>query len=352
MTATAEIVFVACNRNRHRFREDPSFTHRCANMALALGKLGVRSELVHFTSLIRHRRFKVAVFHRPRNLLPLNIIAGWMRLTGTVLIADMDDLVFDEGLARHSPAVLNGRLHLQKIKRQFVSHRLAAARFNRITVSTDPLAEHARQCFPSAQLAVVPNGVPCAWQHLAQPIPAIPAEPVLLYLPGTPSHDRDFERFSPAVGAFLAKHPAARLEITGPLRFSLPAPNGQVVHREKLPFDSYHECFQRGWVNLAPLEPTPFTRCKSALKVMEAAFWGRPTVCSPTPDTERFREAGALPADDAAACLAWLEALLDPDRYEQLCTGLRERVLAAADMVPIAKKFIKFSGLAPPSGKT
>jgi glycosyltransferase involved in cell wall biosynthesis len=347
MTGSADLAFVACNRNRRRFRADPSFTHRCENMALALQSQGIRSELLHFTSLPLRGRFKVVVFHRPRHHPMLNFMRAWLRWKGTTLVADIDDLVFDEALSRFSPAVLNGRLSLRKIERQFGSHRRALAGFDRITVSTEPLAEHVRRCFPKASLAVVPNGVPCAWQSMGIAASGPPSEPVILYLPGTPSHDRDFGLYAPAVAAFLAKYPQAQLEITGPLRFSLPARNGQVVYREKVPFAVYHECFRRGWVNLAPLEETPFTRCKSALKVLEAALWGVPTICSPIPDAERFLGAGALFAKDSAACLSWIEKLMDPQYYEGLRARLREKVLAVADMAPIVRRFRALVGILP-----
>jgi glycosyltransferase involved in cell wall biosynthesis len=348
MTGSADLAFVACNRNRQRFRTDPSFTHRCENMALALQARGIQSELLHFTSLPWSKRFKIVVFHRPRRHPLLNFMYIWLRWLGTTLVADIDDLVFDESYAGFSPAFLNGRLTLRQVQQQFRSHRRALAEFDRITVSTEPLAEHARRCFPESRLAVVPNGVPWTWKRMEEAASNSPSEPVILYLPGTPSHDRDFGIYAPAVTAFLAEHPQARLEITGPLRFSLSARTGQVICREKVPFEVYHECFRRGWVNLAPLEETPFTSCKSALKVLEAGSLGVPTICSPIPDAERFLGAGALFARDSAACLVWLEASLNPDRYRSLRAGLRKKVLAVADMEPIAKRFGRFVGILPP----
>lgn len=349
MNGCADLAFVACNRNRHLFRTDPSFIHRCENMAVALLQFGVRSELLHFTSLSLCKPFKIVVFHRPRHHPVLRLICTWLRWRGAKLVADIDDLVFDAALARFSPAVLNGRLTLSQIKQQFESHHRALAGFDRITVSTEPLSEHLRRCFPKVHFAVVPNGIPCNWKKLNAPAPEYPREPVILYLPGTPSHDRDFGLFGPAVAAFLQKYPQARLEITGPLRFCLSARKGQVVHRERVPFEVYHEHFRHGWVNLAPLEQTAFTRCKSALKVLEAGFWGVPTVCSPIPDAERFRGAGALFAEDSEACLAWLEASMDPTRYQAFRAALQEKVLAVADMPPIAQRFGSFIGILPPN---
>jgi hypothetical protein len=174
----------------------------------------------------------------------------------------------------------------------------------------------------------------------------MPGAPVITYLPGTRSHDRDFAVYAEGVAAFLAKYPEARLEVTGPLDFTLPARAGQVVHREKVPFDRYHDRVRAGWVNLAPLEVTPFTRCKSALKVLEAGYWGVPTVCSPIPDAVRFEDAGALFADDAEGCYVRLEAMMDEAGYRRATEGLSARVLAVADVDREAGRFLELAGVA------
>jgi hypothetical protein len=60
----------------------------------------------------------------------------------------------------------------------------------------------------------------------------------------------------------------------------------------RVPFSDYVNHLKLGWVNLAPLEITPSNHCKSALKVLEAGYWGIPSVYSPYPDVERFVDAG------------------------------------------------------------
>jgi len=325
------VAFVACNRNAGRFRGDPSFIHRCENLAHGLDALGIGTELMHLTSLPLRPRHEVAVLHRPRHSLRLRVATSLLRRAGVRLVADVDDLVFDEGLAGFSPGVMNGLLTLKETRDQFSANRRALERFELITVSTEPLAEHVRRCFPSAQVVIVPNGVPRQWRSLPRRS-APPDAPVITYLPGTRSHDRDFAVYAEGVAAFLAKYLDARLEVTGPLKFTLPARPGQVVHCEKVPFERYHERVWGGWANLAPLEATPFTRCKSALKVLEAGWWGVPTVCSPIPDAQRFDGAGALFAHDAEGCYMRLESMMDAARYRGLTEGLPARVLAVADV--------------------
>jgi hypothetical protein len=285
-----------------------------------------------------------AVFHRPPQSLHLRLLLAVLCRRGAKVLADVDDLIFDEALAEFSPGVLNNLVTLKETRRQFAANRRALARFDAITVSTEPLAEHVRRCFPSARVTVLPNGVHRSWRSMSERGEK-PSAPVITYFPGTRSHDRDFGVYAEGVAAFLAKYPEARLEVTGPLNFGMTARPGQVVHREKIPFDRYHEHVRTGWVNLAPLELTPFTRCKSALKVLEAGYWGIPTVCTPIADAERFRNAGALPADDAEACFRWLEAMMDPARYREVTEGLSQRVLEVADVDREARRLLEFAGL-------
>lgn len=353
--------FVACNRNRHRFREDPSYIYRCENLGTALQAAGHRVSFVHLSAVFNGDLPDVAVFHRPPYSLRLAVVLHWLQHRGVTLLADVDDLVFDEALAEYSPGVMNGLVVLKETRRQFAANHQALARFNAITVSTAPLAEHVRQCFSGARVGVVPNAVHRSW--LAVGIAAdctslneLRADsyrwdaPIVTYFPGTRSHDRDFVVFAEGVGAFLAKYPQARLEVTGPLRFDMTARKGQVVHREKQPFAHYHEQVRTGWVNLAPLLRTPFTRCKSALKVLEAGYWGVPTVCSPFPDADRFQGAGALYAQDAEACFEQLEAIMEPGCYREVTAKLSERVLALADADWVAQQFLRFVGSLPTGG--
>ncbi|WP_291991767.1 hypothetical protein [Candidatus Accumulibacter sp. ACC003] len=338
------IAFLACNRNPRLFRQDPSFIYRCENLGLALQGMGHRVSWLHWSTLRPGQRFDVAVFHRPRHSLLWRSLLWWLRRHGTTLVADVDDLVFDPQLSRYSPSVVNGQMALPKLVRQFAEHAAALACFDKLTVSTDALAVHVRRCFPKATARVLPNAVHLAWRDAEKGREARIAQAVVTYFPGTRSHDRDFAVYADGIARFLHANANARLEVTGPLDFKLRARDGQVVHLEKVPFAAYAERVRTAWVNLAPLEATPFTRCKSALKVLEAGYWGTPTVCSPLPDAQRFRSCGALFASDAAECCAALQELLVPAHYAALTRGLSERVLAQADVWRTADEFLKFVG--------
>lgn len=334
--------FVACNRNAERFREDPSFIYRCQNMAAALTAAGHQVSLFHLTKFPFGKHFDAVVFHRPHRTLRFDLTL--FRLKGhkrCVLIADVDDLIFDEAYAEFSPGVVNGLVPLPATRKKFLAHRLALGKFDLITVSTLPLAEHIATSFPTARVEIFPNAVPLAWRKAEGSPLRLEKEQVISYFPGTRSHDRDFSVIVEPLARFLAKYPQSRLQVTGPLDFELPARTAQVLLRAKVPFDVYPALFREAWVNLAPLESTPFNRCKSALKVLEAGYWNVPTLCSPSPDTERFIGAGALPAGTPDLWFEQLESLLDPDRYRTLTEKLRERVLKIADITGDAARLVQ-----------
>jgi hypothetical protein len=258
------------------------------------------------------------------------------------MVADVDDLIFDPSLARFSPGVANGMVSPKATARQFLAHQRAMAGFDRITVSTAPLMTHAAALFPQAQVAVVPNAVHWRWRDM--PANDVPRQPGLIsYLPGTRSHDRDFAGVAGALTRVLARNPQAHLRVTGPLNFALDARPGQVTHHQKLPFDQFHTGLLGASVNLAPLEDTPFTRCKSAVKVIEAAWWNIPTVCSNWPDARRFAQTGALIANTEAAFEAALKRLLtDEAHYAAVSDGLRARLLPLADVHQVAQDWLGF----------
>jgi len=121
----------------------------------------------------------------------------------------------------------------------------------------------------------------------------------------------------------------------------MPALVRSSIARPRVPFSTFHTQFREPHVNLAPLEHTPFTECKSALKVMEAAWWNMPTVCTPIPDVMRFANAGACLAGNAEAFEAHLEQLLsDPTHYQSASDGLRDRVRPLADVYAVARDWV------------
>lgn len=344
MSRPLAIAFLACNKNPDRFREDPSFTYRCENLALALAAQGHEVTLSHLSRPGWGRRPDIVVFHRPQLSWRFWWVQRQLRGQGVRLVADVDDLVFDPALAHHSPAVLNRQLPLGTLRRRFWRHRQALRLFDRVTVSTQALAQAlAAEPGPggAARIFWLPNAVHRSWRTQAEPAAQDRAEPVLRYLPGTRSHDRDFAQVAPLLSSLLRARPGLRLELVGPLTHALDVPADQVQHRPRVPFADYLSEVRRPGIHLAPLEATPFTACKSALKVIEAAFWNQPTVCSPLPDAQRLVGAGACVATTVADWRHWITRLLDePAAYQAVTCGLRSRILREADIDLLARDWL------------
>ncbi len=187
---------LASNRNPRRYLADTAFIYRCENPGHALRAMGLDVSWGHIRGWRRHAADCVVV-HRPRVSFRLWQLLRGLRRAGARLVADFDDLVFDESLARFSPAVINRSAPLRHLRRWFRERHAAVDWFDQITVSTDELRRHAERCFPG-------------------------------------------------------KHPEVQLRVTGPVDFDLAVPPQQILRRDKVPFAAFAGQFAGIWVNLVP----------------------------------------------------------------------------------------------------
>ena len=367
------IDFVATNKNAERFREDASFVYRCENLALGLEAIGTQAALHHLRSYHPSADTQAVILHRPKFTPRLVWLIGRLRLAGIPVVADIDDLIVDPDFASASPAARNGALPLHKVVKQFKSQQRALRLVDLISVSTAPLAMHIERLFPGKPTLLLHNCVHATWRSEPETSWVKGSPRVILYMPGTKSHDRDFQQVVPVLAKFLGAHPEVTLDITGhlsaertrELERSLAKYNtaavAQIRHSPKVPFKDFAERFQGGWLNLSPLETSAFNDCKSALKIIEAGFWNIPTLSSPNPDADRFANDGAIIADGEDAWLRALERLLDDATYEQRTTDLRARTLELADIEENAALLLEalaplrftelLSGILPAAGK-
>ena len=369
------IDFVATNKNAKKFREDASFVYRCENLAHGLEAIGAKTALHHIAVYQPSADTKVVVLHRPRFTPRLVWLIGRLRLAGIPIVADIDDLIVDPGFASASPAARNGALPLHKVQKQFTSQQRALRLVDMVSVSTAPLGEHIGRLFPGKPTLLLHNCVHASWRSAPTRRWTEGSLRVILYMPGTKSHDRDFQQVVPVLARFLGAHPEVILDITGHLSAERTGelerslanaqggtgPSSQIRHTPKVPFREYADRFQEGWLNLSPLEASPFNDSKSALKIIEAGFWNIPTLCSPNQDAQRFTDAGAIVAEGDEAWFAALENLLDNSFYEQRTHDLRAKTLEIADIEENAALLLAavhslrptplLSGLLPTNGK-
>jgi glycosyltransferase involved in cell wall biosynthesis len=311
------ICFVSETGRGERPISDPSVRYRCYHPAEVLAGQGNFVSVYSAAQFYKDPNldFDVYVFHRPNtargNFLP---VLRHLRKAGKTLIADYDDLIFgDEEIALQSSAAKNGTLTPERAIAAFESNLSGLREFDKVTVSTAPLALRVKEFNPEADVSVVPNIIPPSIlsvhgeleTHLApRPHTAIG------YFAGTKSHDKDFPVVADALHRVLMENPDFTLMVIGPVavpRALAALPNvstAPVVNFLRLP----------GLMTLcstviAPLEMSDFNACKSRVKFLEAALSGCRLLASPIPDMQAIGPArlGLMESLDD-----WYEALSAP----------------------------------------
>ncbi len=254
---------------------------------------------------------------------------------GVRLVADFDDLLF-AGEPTDYPLVLSGALSETECAERIERYRVGLSVFDAFTAATEALRDRLVEALPDADVAWTPNGLSGLWLrqgHALYPRWS-PGEPrVVRFLAGSPSHDADLAQVVSVLGEFLRGRLDVRLEIVGPVRLEpghLPA--DRVSFRALVPYLELPRLLASSWVTIAPLRPSPFTRCKSAIKFLESAAFGAPCIASssdaaPWPDATRHREGGILLAGDESEWWEALNRMMDDD--ERRAVGRRAETWVA-----------------------
>ena len=248
------------------------------------------------------------------------------RAKGVRVIYDADDLVFDPGTVL--PLGVQALL-----APAFQAEQLATLReCDAATFSTRPLVERAatlgaraprllRNAY-SVGLSAASDG--CTRRHRDGRV-------VLGYASGSATHDADLAVAAPALASLLREQPQVELRLIGPV---VPPPEladlPGLRRLPAVPWRSLPMLLADLDLNLAPLDASnAFVRSKSAVKWIESALVGVPTLASSTP---AFQEAigaderGAL-AETSADWTRQLAALVDDS---ELRRRLGERARAHA----------------------
>jgi GT2 family glycosyltransferase/glycosyltransferase involved in cell wall biosynthesis len=226
------------------------------------------------------------------------------REQGAKIIFDVDDLMFDPGLARRDV--------IDAIRTLGISEEEVSAFYGRIlntfaqsdygSAPTSFLAHQMRRFQKPA--FVLPNGFDHDTLRISRA--AVRMRRISLadgidrigYAAGTRTHQKDFRLASASVARVLRERSNARLvlfshegsSIVDLSEFPELEPlHNQIEFREMVTLNELPNELARFDVNLAPLETSnPFCEAKSELKYFEAALVGVPTIASPT---EVFRDA-------------------------------------------------------------
>ncbi|MDT0164738.1 glycosyltransferase [Actinotalea sp. AC32] len=267
--------------------------------AEALRLHGVRAVVRHYRDPelpeLAARADAVVLYRVPATRQVADLVAAVRaRPRAVPVVFDIDDLIFDPGLRGqvHGLHVLSEdeeALWWRGVARYRTTMEMCDAYIG----STEALCDHATTVtgLPSFRF---PNGAGRDLARLSEEAMRAPREdgpPRIGYFSGTNTHDADWAVIEPAVVRVLAERPEVELWLGGMLTTG-PAlePYADRVRRlPMLPWTELPARLRQVDVNLAPLVlDNRFNEAKSAIKWLEAALVGTPTVASPT---QPFREA-------------------------------------------------------------
>ena len=262
----------------------------------ALRSRGVRTTAVHFTDPLARRWADgadvVALYRTPATRRVLDLVSHARDDLGIPVTFDIDDLVFLPTHLSSIPFLDDLPDRTRRIFEADVTRRGNVVPFvDRASGTTYPVVEDLRT-LTAAPVDVVPNGVSRLGREIAAgTVRRAPDGRIRLgYFSGSATHDEDWREAEPAVLDLLESDARVDLWLVGPLATgpALDRFGDRVVRVLPVPWQELPELLASVDINLAPLDVTPFTSGKSAIKWLEAALVGTPTIATATPP---FRDA-------------------------------------------------------------
>jgi glycosyltransferase involved in cell wall biosynthesis len=319
--------------------EGPSARYRVFNHIEALEKQGVAAEWlwdIHPEAQERDylSKFSLIVNFRGGYSDRLERIFALAHDLSIPTVYDIDDLVFDPGLADEIDVYRkmnpdDQRSYLAGM--QSIEKALRGSDF--VTVSTPFLGDYASK-FADKPVWVMPFGVNDRQVESAANLPGYTDGPrFITYLSGTSTHERDFSEAVAALRRVLTEYDDVYLKLVGHLDIDTHLPSLQhkvipipFMHWKSLVFEA-----ASAYINIAPFEPeSPFCQSKSDLKYVETGLSGVPTIASPISSFQSSIKHGvngmiATTADDWYA--AFTALLDDPDLRQRMGQAAKADVL-------------------------
>jgi O-antigen biosynthesis protein len=309
--------------------ENVATRYRCDHQVEQLAFASVPSDVVRSEDVDRLdlESYAVVILVRVEWSDHLAAFVERARARGCSMLFDTDDLLFEPELTHHLAFARNWpEADLQKLVEKRDRYRRTLDVCDGATVSTEPLALHARRHV--ARAMVTPNAVTAEMVQRADGVLSsfsakfrrLRRRVTVGYFSGTRTHDRDFLEAADAVLWALAEFSSVRLLVVGKLELDerFDRWSARITRLPLQAWSSLPSVIARTDVNIAPLEPSnPITECKSCVKYLEAGLLAVPTVASRRPDYVRAvadGETGMLvdtPGEwrNALACLIESRAL-------------------------------------------
>lgn len=278
----------------------PGHYYRVVNLLASLAELGIPATWTTPENLESQLsvldQVRIVILWRTLYSSEIEKIIIYARKSGCLVVFDIDDLMFDPGIA--TPEQMDAIRSLNRKQsdiQAYCSRMQTTALQSDLCLATtreiaDGFGRLGKKCF------VVPNGYSReSFRKSAEIGLNRPGDPSLIrigYAGGTLTHQRDFALAIPAIIRILNEFPHARLTTFAEvLNFSefpeLAGLSRQIETRAMVPYPDLMYEIVRFDINIAPLENTDFCNAKSELKFFEAALLGIPTIASPAPPFKR-----------------------------------------------------------------
>ena len=146
-----------------------------------------------------------------------------------------------------------------------------------VVVPTKPLRDRVTEHFPNAKVEVLEE--PVDTQRVLTVADRFPRHPPMIVWCGIPYSQREMEEFGSILGMVHARIPFRLRVVTGHSRPKIDLP----LDWEWMPYDYKYEAEQLGGAvaGLAPLQDSPYARCKGTYKVKTYLASGVAPVASP-----------------------------------------------------------------------
>lgn len=304
--------------------------YRIEQLAAFWQARGVACDYSHYEDIPRATRLLQEATHLCEyrlEAMPLTQMYRYeARRLGLPVLYDIDDPLFSVSAYEtyHNMEALDPGLkaHFLSVAPRYAAMMNSA---DMVTVSTPGLVEHARLYTPRpvymrrnfADAQTLEDGAAALKAVAAQEDDGLFR---VVFASGSQGHEADFEIIADVVADFVTAAPDRRLMVLGHFRLDTlpPALRAQTEHHKFLPYEEYLTHLAGADVALMPLADDIFNRCKSAVRVIDAASVGLACVVSDVGDLHSLIEGDtgrvARTPDDWASALAALAADRDGTR--------------------------------------
>ncbi len=328
--------------------------YRAEHLAEELARSHVDVALTDVTQLATsHSSCKHLVLQRAFIHALIPELVDYFKSGGGLLLFELDDALFNYGFVMENDYL---RCFPEWQKEQVEILRKLMASSDALITSTLPLAELMEAEFPDKPVFLNPNVASDEMISLGQTAYEARAArtddgPIRLgYFSGSATHNRDFEVLLEPLMSLMADDERVRLCVVGEVKLpeELEASfSGRIERLAPVPWQELPQLIASVDVNLLPLEDTRFNECKSAIKWMEAALVGVPTISSRNRELEReiaHGKTGILCSDETEWEAALRSLASDASLRARIGEAARAEVLArhtTASMNPDLLDFLR-----------